>query len=175
MAPMIRKAANAALVATALILAWMAIQQAESRSESPSRGLPAGTRFPHMALIGLSGDTAAVDFTGGTGDRLVVFYSIDCDYCRRSLPVYRAVSEMCDPSLTLAFMDVSDTTLTAWWEANGDGFSEGCGSVSLGRLVAPLSRYEVRATPTHYLVGGDGLVKHHGEGMLLEVPYWLDR
>ena len=172
---MVRNATNIALVATALILAWTAAQQWNPRSESQPPGLPAGTSFPSMTLIGLGGDTATVDFTGGTGDRLVVFYSIDCEYCQRSLPVYRVVSEMCDPALTLAFTDISEATLAAWWEANGNGFSEDCSSFSLGRLLAPPSRYEVRGTPTHYLIGSDGHVKYHGEGMLLEVPHWLDR
>lgn len=42
-------------------------------------------------------------------------------------------------------------------------------------LLALPSRHEVRGTPTHYLIGSDGHVKYHGEGMLLEVPHWLDR
>ena len=82
---------------------------------------------------------------------------------------------MCDPSLTLAFTDISAATLATWWEANRNGVSEQCRSLSVGRLLAPPSRYEVRGTPTHYLIGSNGRVKYHGEGMLLEVPDWLDR
>ena len=172
---MARKATNVTLVVSAVVLAWFATQQWRFQSESRSPGLPAGTEFPSLALIGLNGDTVDVDFTSGARDRLVVFYSIDCDYCQRSLPVYRMVSQMCGPSLTLAFIDISEATLATWWEANQNGFSKGCNTLSLGGLLAPPSQYEVRGTPTHYLIGSDGRVKYHSEGMLLEVPYWLDR
>ena len=173
--PTVRKATNVALVATALVLAWTATQQWKSQAEFRAPGIHEGNEFPSLALIGLSGDTVDVDFGAESGDRLVVFYSIDCEYCQRSLPVYRMVSEMCDPSLTLAFTDISAATLATWWEANRNGFSEQCRSLSVGRLLAPPSRYEVRGTPTHYLIGSNGRVKYHGEGMLLEVPDWLDR
>lgn len=174
MAPTVRRATNVALVAIALVLAWSATQQWRSQLESRPPGLSPGTKFPSLALIGLSGDTVDVDFSADTGDRLVVFYSIDCEYCQQSLPVYKTVSEMCGLSLTLALTDISEATLATWWEANGNGFSERCSSLSVGRLLAPPSRYDVRGTPTHYLLGSDGRVKYHGEGMLLEVPQWLD-
>ena len=175
MTPRVRKATNVALVATALVLAWMATQHRQPLSESHRHGLPLGTKFPPLTLIGLSGDTVDVDFAIGTGDRLVVFYSIDCEYCQRSLPVYRRVSQSRDPSLTLAITDGSQTTLATWWEANRNGFSERCRSLSVGRLLVPPSLYEVNGTPTHYVIGSDGRVKYRGEGMLLEIPYWLDR
>ena len=129
-----------------------------------------------MGLIGLTGDTSDVDFAVETKDRLVVFFSSACEYCRQSIPVYTTLTEICDPSLTLAFTDLSsELSMAAWWEKNGGEFSEECRSLSIGRLVASSSRYQVRGTPTHYLIGSDGLVKHRAEGMLSEVPAWLDR
>lgn len=170
-APVVRRATNVALVITAVVIAGTVIH----RRQPAGPGLSAGSDFPALVLIGLNGDTSEVEFTAEERDRLVVFYSIDCGYCQLSLPVYRLVSEMCDPSLTLVFTDLSQPALAAWWEANRAGFSEQCSSLSIGRLLYAPELYRVRGTPTHYLVGSDGRVKHHAEGMLLELPAWLDR
>ena len=125
--------------------------------------------------MGLSGDTIEVEFAAEERDRLVVFFASDCGYCQQSLPIYRQVSDGCDPSMTLAFTDNAQSTMTDWWEANRGAFSEECDSLTVGRLLSPPSLYQVRGTPTHYLIGNDGRVKHHAEGVLLELPGWLDR
>lgn len=125
--------------------------------------------------MGLNEDTVDIDFATGEGDQLVVFFSSSCIYCEQSLPVYQLVSDNCDPSMTLAFTDDLLSTMTTWWEANRRGFSEQCSSLTIGRLLSPPELYRVRGTPTHYLIGADGRVKHHDEGLLLEIPGWLDR
>ena len=123
--------------------------------------------------MGLNGESFDVDCTG-TRDRLVVFFSSEYEACQLSLPVYRLLSEMCGLSLTLAFTDISGPAMTTWWNAKGDGFSADCNSISVGSVLTPPSLYRLRGTPTHYLIGTDGRVKHHAEGMLSEVPAWLD-
>ena len=165
-------ATNGALVITAIVLAWMAIGK---QPEFYSPGLSPGTEFPSLTLADVDGNSVDIDFAGGTGDRLVVFFSSECPFCLQSLPVYWSVSEMCNPSLILAFTDLKGAELAAWWEENSSGFSDWCDSMSIGSVLSPLSLYQVWGTPTHYLIGGDGRVKHHFEGVLIEMPSWLSR
>ena len=46
--------------------------------------------------------------------------------------------------------------------------------MTMGAVLGSPSLYELRGTPTHYLIGSDGRVKHHFEGALTKIPPWLD-
>jgi len=132
-----------------------------------------GAEFPALALDILVQDTT--DLNRGTEGNLVVFFATACEYCQKSVPTYKALSKRCDLTLTFAFTDPEGSTITDWWQDHQEGFSEECSPVSIGRLLAHPSRYQVRVTPTHYLVGSDRRVKHRHEGMLPEVPERLGR
>ena len=47
-------------------------------------------------------------------------------------------------------------------------------SMTMGSVVGSLVSYQLRGTPTHYLIGSDGRVKHSAVGSLLEIPSWLN-
>ena len=78
-------------------------------------------------------------------------------------------------SLTLAFTGLSGPRMADWWQEHRKDFSERCSPVTIGSVAGfARARYNVTATPTHYLVGADGRVKHRVVGMLAEVPSWVD-
>lgn len=167
-----RTATNGALLITALLLTWTVSRKLRGPL---APDLSADTQFPPLLLTGADGSTVNVDLASGTDERLIVFFSSTCSYCVQSLPFYRLVSRMCNPALTLVFTDLVGAELAAWWEENRGGFSEECDSMTIGSVLSPLSLYQVRGTPTHYLVGTDGRVKHRMEGALTELPTWLNR
>lgn len=170
-----RAATNGALVIAALILALTVARQPRGPFSPDLTDPAADTEFPPLALMGVNEDTVNIDLASGTEERLIVFFSSACPFCVQSLPVYRSVSELCQPSLILAFTDLKGAELGAWWEEYGRGFSEESKSMSIGSVLGPLSLYQLRGTPTHYLIGTDGRVKHHMEGALTEIPAWLNR
>lgn len=167
----IRLVVNAFLLTVAVLLTWIATQQ--QREPFPP-GLTPGTKFPPLALVGADGDTVSIDLAAGTGEKLIVFYSSTCVFCQRSLPVYWSLSKKCDPSLILAVTDLTGSAMVAWWEETMDGFADGCESMTMGSVAGSLSSYQLRGTPTHYLIGRDGRVKHHSVGSLSEIPSWLN-
>lgn len=165
----LRMAANGVLLTAAVVLGWIAVNRRSPMDTELSRG----SEFPALMLTDSNGDT--VHAGTPSGDRLVVFFSTECEYCIRSMPVYRRISEMCDLSLILAFTDLSGKAVLEWWKENRQGFSHECSPVTIGGLASALPQYGVTATPTHYLVSSDGTVQHRFVGMLGEVPSWVDR
>ena len=61
------------------------------------------TAFPSLHLVDGKGDTLAIEFAGDAREELIVFYSSSCPFCRQSLPIYRAVSQRCDPSMVIVY------------------------------------------------------------------------
>lgn len=165
-----RRVINGALVITAVALAWTAARQLR---RPQSLGLAQGTVFPSLHLVDGKGDTLAIEIAEDAREKLIVFYSSSCPFCRQSLPIYRAVSQRCDPSMVIVLTDLSGSAMAAWWEDTRDGFSERCDSIAVGSPLGSLSAYQVRGTPTHYLIDSDGRVKHRFEGVLTEMPPWL--
>jgi thiol-disulfide isomerase/thioredoxin len=161
---------HGALLITALALALTVAGQ-QRKPKSP--GLSRGTAFPSLAIIDVSGDTVGIELAGDTQDKLIVFYSSSCPFCRQSLPIYRAVSQRCDLSLVIVLTDLRGPAMAAWWKDNRDGFSERCASMSIGSPLSSLSVYGLRGTPTHYLIDSNGQVETHFEGGLTKMPSWL--
>lgn len=102
---------------------------------------------------------------------LIVFFSTACEWCMKSLPTYREVATQdCSLDVILAVIDVEGEALRAWEEENLDTLAP-CGSLTVGSVSRPF-KYDVPATPTHYLIRGGAIVEKQ-VGAMLRVPGWL--
>jgi hypothetical protein len=166
---MFEKICIGVLTASALVLAISAVTTDSDGSEATVLETQVGDLAPPLSVVGADGATSEIDMSGRT---LAVFFSTECPWCIQSLSIYRQVAESdCELQVVLAVTNLGPAELADWMSGEQIGSHQAC-DVIVGAVSRPYP-YEVRGTPTHYLVS-QGRVVEKGEGAMLELPAWFD-
>lgn len=129
------------------------------RAQNIEEGINVGNKAPDFTLTNLQGKKVSLsDYRGKKV--LINFWATWCHYCRQELPFVEQLYQEHDNVAVLTVnLNEPESTVAEFMESNGYNFP-----VLLDNEKIAATKYQVRVTPTNYMLNEKGIIinKHFG-------------